>query len=202
MQNVGKFEKVSFEQFSEAMKAEFGHFFKQRQNGLTDMSWMVSALFNQTTVDRALPPFEPMSDDEIRAAYDAVQLPKRATAGSAGYDFRSPFSFTLHSRQSIKIPTGIRVKIDDGWWLACVPRSGLGFKYKFRLANTVGVIDSDYYGSPNEGHIFAKICNEGDEDVNINVGDGIAQAIFVPFGITYDDEATGAREGGLGSTGA
>ena len=74
-------------------------------------------------------------DEFIQLAYNALELPKRATSGSAGYDFKAPFSFELHPGQTIKIPTGIRVKIDEGWWLGCLPRSGLGFKYRLQLNN-------------------------------------------------------------------
>lgn len=142
-------------------------------------------------------------DEFIQMAYDALELPKRATSGSAGYDFKAPFSFELHPGESIKIPTGIRVKIEDGWWLGCLPRSGLGFKYRLQLNNTMGVIDSDYYYSDNEGHIFAKITNDSNEGkaIEVKAGDGFMQAIFIPYGITYSDSADGVRNGGMGSTG-
>lgn len=142
-------------------------------------------------------------DEFIQMAYDALGLPKRATSGSAGYDFKAPFSFELHPGETIKIPTGIRVKIEDGWWLGCLPRSGLGFKYRLQLNNTMGVIDSDYYYSDNEGHIFAKITNDSNEGkpIEVKAGDGFMQAIFIPYGITYSDSADGIRNGGMGSTG-
>lgn len=142
-------------------------------------------------------------DEFIQSAYRDLKIPERATSGSAGYDFKSPFNFTLHPGQTIKIPTGIRVKIDEGWWLGCLPRSGLGFKYRLQLNNTVGVIDSDYYHSDNEGHIFAKITNDSNEgkDIKIKAGDGFIQAVFIPYGITYSDSANGVRNGGMGSTG-
>lgn len=177
------------------MKSEFGEVFRQRQNGIDDMNMLMNLMFGDKHG------FEPMTDAEIRVAYSAIRLPVRATSGSAGYDIRSPFSFLLRVGESIKIPTGLRVKIDDGWWLGCFPRSGLGFKYAARLANTVGVIDGDYYGSKNEGHIMLKLRNEGDANIVINAGDGVAQAIFIPFGITVDDNAAGERDGGFGSTG-
>ncbi len=141
-------------------------------------------------------------DELIHAAYEAIEIPKRATSGSAGYDFKAPFSFTLQPGQTIKIPTGIRVQIENGWWLGFLPRSGLGFKYRLQLNNTMGVIDSDYFNSDNEGHIFAKITNDSNEGkiLGIKPGDGFMQAIFLPYGITYDDNATGVRNGGLGST--
>lgn len=140
--------------------------------------------------------------DEFLYAYDHIILPSRATSGSAGYDIHSPISFTLLPGATIKIPSGIRVRIDDGWWLGCLPRSSIGFKYRVSLDNTMGVIDSDYYNADNEGHIFLKITNNGERKLVVNAGDRIVQAIFIPYGITYSDEAPSARTGGMGSTGA
>ena len=139
--------------------------------------------------------------NEIREIYNNIELPVRATSGSAGYDFKSPIDFKLKPGSTIKIPTGIRVEIDDGWVLKCYPRSGLGFKYKMRMANVVPIIDSDYYYSDNEGHIFLKLSNEGEKDISINSGDKIIQGVFVPYGITYDDCVNNTRNGGFGSTG-
>ncbi|MDY3014966.1 MAG: hypothetical protein SOR61_07280 [Evtepia sp.] len=112
------------------------------------------------------------------------------------------FDFTLKPGQTIKIPTGIRVKIDDGWWLGGFPRSGLGFKYRFQLDNTIPVIDSDYYGSDNEGHIFIKATNDTKENktIEIHAGDKFVQGIFIPYGITYSDNVDNVRNGGMGST--
>lgn len=144
--------------------------------------------------------FSDCSDAE--AIYNAIKLPKRATTGSAGYDFYSPASFSVKPGETVKIPTGIRVKIDEGWVLKLYPRSGLGFKYRLQLNNTVGIIDSDYYNSSNEGHIFCKITNDSNEGktVTLNSGDGFCQGIFVEYGITIDDDADGKRDGGFGST--
>lgn len=135
-------------------------------------------------------------------AYDKIKLPKRATKGSAGYDFYAPFDFKLEPGQTIKIPTGIRCKMEDGWVLKIYPRSGLGFKYRLQLNNTVGIIDSDYYYSDNEGHIMIKVTNDSNENkiVDVKQGQGFAQGIFVEFGITYDDDVTNERNGGFGST--
>lgn len=139
---------------------------------------------------------------DIKEIYDNIKLPKRATYGSAGYDFFSTINITLQPNFTIKIPTGIRCKMNDGWVLKCYPRSGLGFKYRLQLNNTVGIIDSDYFYSDNEGHIMLKITNDTNEAkiLKINAGDGIAQGIFVEYGITYDDDADGIRNGGFGST--
>ena len=140
--------------------------------------------------------------EEIEKIYDNLKLPKRATVGSAGYDFYTPIDFTLKPHETIKIPTGIRVIINEGWFLAIFPRSGLGFKYRLQLNNTVGIIDSDYYHSDNEGHIFIKITNDSNEDktVSLTAGQGFGQAIFMPFGIVEDDDSDAIRNGGFGST--
>lgn len=141
--------------------------------------------------------------NDIKAVYDSIKLPQRATAGSAGYDFYAPVELNLKKGESLLIPTGIRSKINDGWVLKIYPRSGLGFKHRVQLDNTVGIIDADYYNSSNEGHIMIKLsCDAHDDDhtVTVNAGDGFAQGIFLQFGITFDDQASGVRNGGFGST--
>lgn len=139
---------------------------------------------------------------QVKDIYDSIKLPQRGTSGSVGYDFFTPQTINLATSKVAKIPTGIRVKIDDGWFLAVMPRSGLGFKYKVQLYNTVGVIDSDYYNSSNEGHIFVKIVNDNGENkaMTVNKGDGFVQGIFLPYGLATDDNTTTVRDGGFGST--
>ncbi len=132
--------------------------------------------------------------------YENILLPKRATSGSAGYDFFSPAEYSLSPGDTVKIPTGIRVKIDEGWVLKIYPRSSLGFKYRLALDNTVGIIDSDYYFADNEGHIFIKMTNCGNKDLLIEKGKAFAQGIFLEYGITVDDDCTATRTGGIGST--
>lgn len=146
--------------------------------------------------------FPQYTDAEIREMYDRLPLPRRATRGSAGYDVFAPFSFSLRPGETIKIPTGIRVKMEESWVLQLYPRSGLGFKYRLQMNNTVGIIDSDYYYSDNEGHIFVKMTNDTNEGKTAEVaqGTGFAQGVFTEYGITVDDEAEGVRNGGLGST--
>ena len=143
-----------------------------------------------------------VSEDVVKI-YENIKLPKRATKGSAGYDFFTPESIRLKPGESVKISTGIRVRIDDGWVLKLYPRSGLGFKFRLQLNNTVGIIDSDYFNSDNEGHIFAKLTNDSREGkmLELNAGDAFMQGIFVEFGIAEDDETDGIRNGGFGSTG-
>lgn len=167
MQKVGKFFKVSFEQFENDCK-----------NNLA-----------------VLP-------NNLQEIYDKIQLPKRATMQSAGYDFFSPFEITLPPKTEIVVPTGIRTKMLDGTFLAVFPRSGLGFKFKMQLCNTVGIIDADYFNAENEGHILLKVFNDTNKNQTIVVeqGKGFAQGILLPFGITEDDEVNVMRTGGFGST--
>lgn len=137
---------------------------------------------------------------DIPAPYEALRLPRRATAGSAGYDFFAPLSFALEPGETIKLPTGIRARIAPGWVLMLFPRSGLGFKYRVQLNNTVGVVDSDYFDARNEGHIFIKLTNAGDKPLRVSSGDAFAQGVFLPYGITEDDDVGTRRVGGFGST--
>lgn len=139
-------------------------------------------------------------NETTRKIYCGIDIPKRATKGSAGYDFFSPIGFTLSPGESIKIPTGIRCEMNEGWVMMGFPRSGLGFKYRMRLSNTVCILDEDYFYSDNEGHIFIKVVNEGDKTMTVKAGDGFAQGIFIQYGITEDDNATNKRNGGFGST--
>lgn len=166
MKRIGKFHKVSFEEF---------------QIGCKQFSY---------------------TESELRDIYDGLKLPQRATKGSAGYDFFSPFPLKIEAGESIKIPTGIRVEMEEGWVLKCYPRSGLGFRFRLQLDNTVGIIDADYFESDNEGHIFAKLTNDSREGkvLELSQGSGFMQGIFLEFGITIDDEVTEIRNGGFGST--
>ena len=131
----------------------------------------------------------------------AIPLPRRATAGSAGYDFICPADVTLAPGEAVTIPTGIRCEMQPGWVLMIFPRSGLGFKHQVHLANTVGVIDSDYFHAANEGHIMVRIVNGGDHDVRIARGERFCQGVFLPHGLAEEDEVLAEREGGFGSTG-
>lgn len=173
MKRVAKFDKVTYEQFQK--------------------DWMETFSILELDTD---------TRRQIESIYGAIELPKRATQFSAGYDFFSPLTFTLKPGETIKIPTGIRCSMHNNWVLMCYPRSGLGFKYRLQLNNTVGVIDSDYYFSDNEGHIFAKITNDTNEDklVNIKRGEAFMQGVFTEYGITEDDHVDSVRNGGFGST--
>jgi dUTP pyrophosphatase len=146
--------------------------------------------------------FPDTADETVREIYDDLKLPQRATKGSAGYDFTAPVRIEMKAGSQILIPTGIRAKIENGFVLLLFPRSSLGFKYRMQLDNTCGVIDSDYYEAANEGHIMCKLINDSRDGKTLTVeaGQGMVQGIFVPFGITEDDEADAQRTGGIGST--
>lgn len=173
MNKVAKFHKVNFEQFLSDWIKAFENFDLQSTENV----------------------------EALRKTWENITLPKRSTVGSAGYDFVSPVDFDLNPGEEIKIPTGIRCEIDCNWVLTIHPRSSLGFKYQIGLANTTGIIDSDYYNSDNEGHIMVKLVNRGNKIFSTNKGDKIVQGIFLPYGITVDDNTDGVRNGGFGSTG-
>ena len=178
MRRIARFEKVSFSEFEKC--------------------------YEDVIKERAEKGNVAEQEDGKRAevVYGSIVLPKRATAGSAGYDFFATCDVTLQPGESVKIPTGIRAYMEHGWVLMLYPRSGLGFRYRMQLANTVGVIDSDYYGSDNEGHIQIKITNDSRDGkvLQLKTGEAFAQGIFTEYGITMDDEAADTRNGGFGST--
>ena len=168
---MAKFYKVSFEQFKNACRS----------------------LESAGSLRRS-------SDEEIKEYYDEIQLPQRATDGSAGYDFYIPFGASFSPAVHRMIPSGVGVRLDHGTFLMCVPRSGLGFKYGMQLRNSVGVIDEDYSSADNEGHIMAKITTEA--PFMLHKGDRFMQGIIVPyFTVENDEPITSKRTGGFGSTG-
>ena len=150
--------------------------------------------------------FERISEKEFlkdvsNGNYEDILLPKRSTKNSVGYDFYSLYDITIKPNEIVKIPTGIKVCINENEFLEIFIRSSLGFKYNIRMCNQVGIIDADYYNNKdNEGHIFVCLQNEGDKDFVIRKGDRFVQGIFMPFLITDDDSTTSRRIGGIGST--
>ena len=151
--------------------------------------------------------FEVISEKEYekvlkdKCEYDDIKLPTRSTKHSAGYDFISPFAFELKPGETIKVPSGIKVAMNNDEFLALLVRSSMGFKYNIRLCNQVGIVDSDYYNNPdNEGHMFIALKNEGEKVFTVEKGDKYAQGIFQKYLLTDDDEADGERTGGFGST--
>lgn len=159
-----------------------------------------------------------MARFEIVSYYEeeGIDLPKRSTAHSAGHDICAAEDTLIEAYQgtdstandgilsypSVLIPTGLKIKLDENQFVQLVPRSSLYRKTGLIFSNSPGIIDADYYGNPdNEGHLFISVLNLGKEDVLVKKGDRIAQAIIMSYGITEDDNATGERLGGFGSTG-
>lgn len=137
----------------------------------------------------------------IEEIYNDITLPKRATKGSAGYDFVCPIDVEVKPNEMIKIPTGIRCYMEEGYVLNIYPRSSLGMKYQMYLTNTTGIIDSDYYNATNEGHIIISIVNKGDKILSINKGERFVQGIFFKYYTVDEKEVVNDRNGGFGSTG-
>lgn len=184
MQRMAEFHKVSYDQFCKDWLETF----------FVDKNDYIDPVTKEVDLEIS---------NHIRNLYECISLPNRATVQSAGYDFYLPMSFTLEPGESIKVPTGIRCEMYDGWVLTMYPRSGHGFKYGIHMANTVCVIDGDYYESDNEGHIFVKLVNDSSlaQTIRFEAGDAFCQGIFLPYGITLDDNTTAQRNGGFGSTG-
>lgn len=133
-----------------------------------------------------------------------VTLPTRKTIGSAGYDFRCPYSYTLNAGETVVFKTGVKACMNCNEVLYIYIRSSLGIKHKLALTNGTGIIDSDYYNNPdNEGEILIPITNNGNTPYEFTIGDRIAQGIFSTY-LTVDGENTEElqeRVGGVGSTG-
>ena len=142
-----------------------------------------------------------MAGRENPLPLEQIPLPKRSTAGSAGYDFTSPVRTEIPAGGTGLIPTGIRAEMENGWVLMIFPRSSLGFRHGLRLSNSVGVIDSDYAWAENEGHIMVKLMNPSDHAVVIDRGERFCQGVFLPFGTAEEDADLPERRGGMGSTG-
>ena len=134
-----------------------------------------------------------------------INLPVRKTKYSAGYDVEAAEDTIIPAfKPGMKptlIKTGIKAYMQQYEYLMLANRSSNPGKKGLILANSVGIVDADYYSNPdNDGHIMFAFYNIKDEDVEIKKGDCIGQAIFMPFLISDGDEAEGIRIGGFGST--
>lgn len=141
-----------------------------------------------------------LSEETIIKTYNNIVLPKRGSQFAAGYDFYCPIP-THIDRGPLMIPTGIRWVTDENdrdKVLIICPRSGLGTKYGLKLANTIGVVDSDYCLATNEGHIMASLTTQ--IGLKIDAGDRFIQGVILPY-YTCGETVEAKREGGFGSTG-
>ena len=134
--------------------------------------------------------------------YIEYEIPVRQTMNSAGYDFSVINDYTIHQNEVVKIPTGIKVCMNDDEVFLIIVRSSMGIKHNLRMCNQVGVIDCDYYNNvENEGHIWITVKNEGNKDILIKKGQRFVQGIFTKF-LTVDNEEKidNERKGTTGST--
>ena len=172
-----RFEKITLNQWRKDVLAEY-----YKEEGYTE--WEQVPTEHQIGID---------------SAWENIMLPARSSVGSAGYDFYNPFWNFLKSTNTTKILTGIRWISDNNCFvLSIYPRSGLGCKYGLKLQNTVGIIDSDYWQSDNEGHIM--LVMGVNSDLCVDEGKAIAQGIVTQFFLMEDDNACGVRNGGFGSS--
>ena len=133
-----------------------------------------------------------------------IHLPERKTAHSAAYDVEAAEDIVIPAyKPGIKptlIPTGLKAYCMDYEWYMLANRSS-GPKKGFVMANSIGIIDSDYYNNvDNDGHFYFQYFNFLDHDLEVKKGDVIGQVIFMKYLLTDDDKATGTRVGGFGST--
>lgn len=127
--------------------------------------------------------------------------PTRGTKYSAGYDFKAPFSFNIAPYETVKLKTNVRCLLPSDKYLKLVPRSSVGIKKNIMVANTCGIIDSDYYNNQETGgNIIIALYNYGEKTQSFAKGDAIVQGIIQPFYITDDDDVQTERVGGIGST--
>lgn len=143
--------------------------------------------------------FEVVRDDCRKNSGD-IKLPTRATEYSAGYDFYSPINITIKPDESVMVWSDIKVHMYYDNALLLIPRSSMG-KQPVMIANTVGLIDNDYYGNEdNDGNIGFRLLNLGKTPYEIKVGDRIGQGVFIKYGTVKNDNTISKRSGGFGST--
>ena len=149
--------------------------------------------------------FEIVSKYQSEFDEGKIKLPKRGTKLSAGYDFFNNTGSEIvvaPGEITIAIPTKVKVYMEKGVYLGIIPRSSMR-KTSTRIANTLGVIDADYYNNAdNEGEIFVTLHNQSDKLLRIPVGQGFVQGIFTPFLLADGDsfDVGEDRIGGFGST--
>ena len=153
--------------------------------------------------------FEKISYDQFvkdvtddRMLYDSIELPKRSTKKSAGYDIKSIESGIIKPGEYKRFKTGLKVSMNDDEVLYIYSRSSLGYKHGVTMVNSVGVIDADFYNNiDNEGHFSVCLINQGESDFEVKIGDRIAQGVFMKY-LTVDneEEIENVRTGGFGST--
>ena len=145
--------------------------------------------------------FEIVKDEYRKNPNVEIQLPTRASEHSAGYDFYSPVDITIPPNEMAMIWTDVKTHMYYDNALFIIPRSSMG-KHPIMISNTIGLIDSDYYGNKStDGNIGFRLFNLGKTPYEIKAGDRIGQGVFIKYGTVKDDTTTAKREGGFGSSG-
>ena len=149
--------------------------------------------------------FEQFKKDlgDNKELYDSIVLPTRSTSKSAGYDIRSMEDGIINPGEYKRFKTGLKVCMNDDEVLYIYSRSSLGYKHGVTMVNSVGVIDADFYNNPdNEGHFSVCLINQSDTPFEVNVGDRVAQGVFMKYlMVDNEEEVVTKRSGGFGSTG-
>jgi dUTP pyrophosphatase len=141
--------------------------------------------------------------EKCKGYEDIATIPKRATKGSAGYDFyNTDKTVVVPAHGTVKIATGIKAYMDDDIVLMLYVRSSVGIKKLVVLSNGTGIIDSSYVDNPdNEGNIIMALHNTSNEPQTIAPYERVMQGVFVKYYTVDDDNVTAERVGGIGSTG-
>ena len=144
--------------------------------------------------------FEVVSDEFRKNPDVNIKLPTRGSKNSAGYDFYSPVDTVIQPNEMVMIWTDVKAHMYYDNALFIIPRSSMG-KHPVMIANTIGLIDNDYYGNEsNDGNIGLRLLNVGSTPYEIKKGDRIGQGIFIKYGTVKNDDTNGTRTGGFGST--
>ena len=144
--------------------------------------------------------FEVVKDEHRKNPNVEIKLPIRGSKNSAGYDFYSPVDVTIQPNEMVMIWTDVKAHMYYDNALMIIPRSSMG-KHPIMISNTVGLIDSDYYGNEStDGNIGFRLFNLGTTPYEIKAGDRIGQGVFIKYGVVKDDNTTAERKGGFGST--
>ena len=144
--------------------------------------------------------FEIVSDSFRKNLDVEIKLPTRGSKNSAGYDFYSPVDTIIQPNEMVMIWTDVKASMYYDNALLIIPRSSMG-KHPIMISNTVGLIDSDYYGNEStDGNIGFRLFNLGTTPYEIKAGDRIGQGVFIKYGTVKDDNTTTERKGGFGST--
>lgn len=181
----------------------------QRQPS-TDKEGRERVHFERVTFSKFSDDIRKYCGDSIRSEdlfdmWNEIPIPKRKTQFSCGYDVATPIPISVPAHSRVIVPTGIKAVFSEDemktWCLKLYARSSVGIKDNVVVTNGTGLIDSDFQFSDNDGDMLLALTNMSDVLRQYKPGDRICQAVFEIYGVTSDDDASGTRTGGVGSTG-